>query len=193
MCIRKTVCLVIVCFLLMSLGAFCQSKEMTKQDPAAIRKLVKVRDGLAVPEDVIKKLIGKILEDNGNLTADFSRGNFIDVAKRLDKRGTSLVTHKYEKLQGKDSAGFWRDSAAGGAVLAVVVDAIFITDVIGTQTVEVCLPEANTNALIAQRLKYDYVASVTQEFHVIETGAVKGNATSFGALVYRHQDICVWE
>jgi hypothetical protein len=193
MCIRKTATLAILCFFLVSLGAFCQSKEMTQQDPAAIRKLVKVRDGLAVPEDVIKKLIGKILEDNGNLTADFSRGNFIDVAKRLDKRGTSLVTHKYEKLHGKDSAGFWRDSAAGGAALALVVDAIFITDVVGTQTVDVCLPDAKTSALAAQSITYNYIASVTQEFHVIETGAAKGNATSFGAQVYRHQDTCVWE
>jgi hypothetical protein len=190
---RKTTALMFFGFFLASFWAIGEAKEPPKQGPTDIRKLVKVRPGLNVPEDVIMRLVGKIVEDNDNLTADFAGGNFIDVAKRLDKRGTSLVTHKYEKMSGKDSAAFWRDSAMGGATLAPVVDAIYITDVVGTQTVEVCLPDVKTSALTAQRITYNYVASVTQEFHVIEAGAAKHNATSFGGQVYRHQDTCIWE
>jgi hypothetical protein len=180
-------------FFLASFWAIGEAKEPPKQGPTDIRKLVKVRPGLNVPEDVIMRLVGKIVEDNDNLTADFGGGNFIDVAKRLGKRGTSLLTHDYEKMPGNDSAGFWRDSAKGGAILAPVVDAIYITDVVGRRTVEVCLADAKTGALAPQRLTYDYVAAVTQEFHVIERGAATHNATSFGGQVYRHQDTCIWE
>lgn len=191
--IHKFAALALAGLFLASAFAAGQSKEIGKQDPAAIRKLVKVREGLKVPEDVIRKLIDKIIEDDACLARDFASGNFIDVAGRLHKRGTSLVTHKYEKMAGKDSAAFWRDSAAGGAVFVPIVDAIYITDAIGPQRIELCLPDAKTNALASQWITYEYAASVTQEFHVVESGTAKHNATSFGAQAYRHQDTCIWE
>ena len=193
MCIRKTACLVIVCFLLTSLGAFCQTKEVSQQTQEDLKALVKVKRGLEVKPDVIDALVLKILEDEKYLADNFYNKDFIAVAKRLGERGTSLLTPKYEKMWGGNSAEFWRDSAAGGATLLPVVIGIYVTDVVGRQTIDVCAPDSKTKVLTAARITYDYVASVTQEFHVIETGAVKGNATSFGAEIYRHQDTCVWE
>jgi hypothetical protein len=199
--IRKTAVLVILCFSLASLGAFCQGKEgpqqtakvLAKQGPTEIRKLVQLSPDLKIHEDVIMRLVNKIIEDNESLKAHFNGGNFIDVANLLGKRGTSLVTDKFKKMWGDDSAGFWRDSAIGGATLNPVVAAIYITDAVTPQAIEICLPDKETRALSVGKIRFDFVATVTQEFHVIHAGTVMQNATSCGGQVYRHQDICVWE
>jgi hypothetical protein len=191
--IQKTAALFILGFFLASLWGFGLATELSKQDARALRKLVVLRPGLKVPEEVIGKLLAKISDDNQDLQQYFGKGNYIDVAKRLGERGTSLLTPKYEKMWGKHSAQFWRDSATAGATLEIVPGAIYITDAIGPQKVQVCLPDAKTNTLGSQEINYNLTATVTQEFHVKETSAPMHNATSIGALVYRHRNECVWE
>ena len=193
MSIRKTACLAIVCLLLTSLGVFCQTKEIPPQTDKALAGLVKFRPGIEIDPEVIQKLVDKIIKDNVYLSERFAARDFIAVAERLGERGTSLLTPGYEKMWGGDSAGFWRDSAAGGATLMPVVVAIYITDAVGRQTIDVCVPNPETKVLTPGRITYNYVASVTQEFHVIKSGTVIHNATGVGDEIYRHQDTCVWE
>jgi hypothetical protein len=188
MCIRKTACLVIVCFLLTSLGAFCQSKETPNQTSKALTALVKVKPGLKVEAKAIQALVDKILEDNTFLRDNFANQEYFAVADRLGERGTTLLTHKYEKKLGKDSARFWRDSWKKDASLDVVTVGIMVTDVLGIQKVKKIHGEPGS-----EDPTYDLVATVVQEFHVIEAAPATHNATSLGGSIYRHQDTCVWE
>ena len=187
--IRRTATLVILGFFLASLGAFCQSKESPQQAAKALASLVKMKPGLKVDPRAIQGLVDKILEDNAYLAESFGKKEFFALADRLGERGASLLTHKYEKKWGKDSARFWKDSWKEGASLEVVTVGIMVTDIIGTQAVQECLPDPAR----IKSVTYNLAATVVQEFHVKEPAPTKGNATSLGGSIYRHQDTCVWE
>ena len=187
--IRRTAVLVVVCFFLASLGAFCQSRENPNQTPKALTALVKIKPGLKVEARAIQALADKILEDNAYLAKSFGEKDFIGTAKRLGERGASLVAHNYEKLWGKHSAEFWQASWKDGASLEVVTVGIMVTDIIGRQTVQKCLPDQSKMLFVT----YDLAATVVQEFHVKEPAPAAGNRTMLCGLVYRHQDTCIWE
>ena len=55
------------------------------------------------------------------------------------------------------------------------------------------MPDPTTEVLTDGHITYDLVASVVQEFHVLEGTPVRHNATGIGDEIYRHQDTCVWE
>ena len=191
--IQKAVILVIAGVFLTSLWTFGQTKDLPVQDAKALRALVKLPPGLKVEPNEVQKLADKIIEDNAYLTGNFGGKGFLEIAKRLGERGTSLLTHKYEKIWGKHSAEFWKDSWKEGATLKIVTSNIYITPVLGRKTVQRCASEPMTDKLVIQEATYNLVAVVTQEFHVIEGGAVVHNATSLGGQVYRHRVECVWE
>lgn len=187
--LRKTAVLAVLCVCLTSLGAFCESQEVPNQTPKALAALVKVKPGLKVEPRAVQGLIEKILSDNAALAGDFGKKDFIAVARRLGERGASIVTPKYDKLWGKHSAEFWQASWKEGVVFEVVTVGIMITDVIGSQTVQKCLPEEGKVASVT----YNLAATVFQEIHVKEGPPAAHNATSLIDLIYRHQDTCVWE
>jgi len=187
--LRKTAVLAVLCVGLTSLGAFCESKDVPNQTPAALTALVKVRPGLKVEPRAVQGLVERILSDNAALAGDFGKKDFIAVAKRLGERGASIVTPKYDKLWGKHSAEFWQLSWKDGAVFEVVTVGIMISDVIGTRTVEKCLPDEGKVTSVT----YNLAATVIQEIHVKEGPPAAHNATSLAGLIYRHQDTCVWE
>ncbi len=190
MCIRKTACLAIVCLLLTSLGVFCQTGEISPQTDKVLAGLVKIRPGLKADPKAIQKLVEKIICDNKYLADNFSNRNFIAVAERLGERGTSLLTPKYKKVCGIDSAGFWQASWNEKVKLQIVTIGIMVTDVVGRYAEK----RGRLDKLTFEDVTYDLAAVVVQEFHVIEGGApVLHNATGIGEEIYRHQDTCVWE
>ena len=117
MCIRKTACLVLVCFLLTSLGAFCQTGEISPQTDKALSRLVKVRPGLKVDPEVIQRLVDKIIEDNALSLREIREWGFY---RRCGAPGRTRHVASHPQIRkdvGEDSAGFWKDSWNENAAL----------------------------------------------------------------------------
>lgn len=185
--------LVIQCFFLAAFVAFGQKKEPAKQTPKDLAELVKLPQGPKVDPKALLSLYDAIIDDDAYLASAFHEKKFLGMAKRLGERGTTLLTHKYEKVWGRHSGDFWEGAHTDTSVLNIVTVKIYITNIAGTQTIQKCAQDPKTGKLSIEDVTYDLAAVVTQEYHVKEGGPAMHNATSLGSRIYRHRDTCVWE
>ncbi len=132
-------------------------------------------------KDKIRKLTGladQILEDNEQLRNYFQKRKFKEMAELYGKRGAVLVTQKYERICGKDSAIFWCEAWKPMAVLQFKTINVFLNDVTEKEGEE----------------KFDCIAYVVNEVHLIyrKEGRILRNATFTDSRAYRHRYDCWW-
>ncbi len=188
--------LLLVIILLFAPLAFCvpPEKEMNvEQLRDQIIKKMKMKEGMEVDKKKMESLADKIIKDNEKLSRFFYEQNFVGIVELFKKRSTVLVTPQYKRIAGKDSALLWQKSWKKEAKLKIETVCVFMSDVMGLQSVQIAEINAKGEMGI-KTIKFDTLAFVLQEIHIIteQEGSAPQNYSFLESSCFMHQDICPW-
>jgi len=187
--------LTVFIFLFVTL-AFCAPQEKeTKAEKLRenIINKMKMKEGMEVSKEKMESLANRIIEDNQSLSRYFSDENYVDMAQLLKARKAIIVTPRYKKISGQDSAFLWKTGWKKEAKLKFETVIVYISDVMGLQTIQ--LTRTDTEGKMSlKEINVDSIAFVLQEIHIIteREGASPQNETFLASSCYMHREICPW-
>jgi hypothetical protein len=172
---------IVIIFALLAFFTAMTPKASGQQAKEEILNKMVLREGMnrTQKQSMMEKLAEKIVSDNEELAKHFKSRNFKAMADLYGKRGAVIISPEYEKISGKDSTKFWKKLWKADAKVEIKIVSIYLSDAIGEKP--------------AQEMKYDTVAFVVHEFHIVPKEEVPSNLTVNVSLKYIHQTNCFWE